>query len=157
MKPNWWSLWYLRWFEYPDTANLGVEGSSWGDFSVKVLCYFDKRIIWPISQTIARARRFVSIFQKMTFRACLQFLAKSWWCTVYGERTGFLRWWLISCQICFKKPLQFCARDFMLLWFIIQDINGDLSGFCGTQSKIRFFSYRENTNISHSQNTLSCP
>lgn len=32
-----------------------------------------------------------SAFHKITFRAYLQILAKSWWCTVCGERTGFLR------------------------------------------------------------------
>lgn len=88
--------------------------------------------------------------------AWLQILAKSWWCTVYEEWTGFLRWWLISCQICLKKPLQFRAKDFMLLWFITQDINGELSGYRGIQSKIKFFSYRNNTTIPCSQNTLSC-
>lgn len=72
-------------FEHLGTANPGVEVNSWGDFSVKVMCYFDNRIIWPNSQSIARAHRFLSVFHQMTFRACLQFLAKSWWRTVYGE------------------------------------------------------------------------
>jgi len=88
-------------FQYPGTANRGVEENSGGDFSDKVTYYFDNRIVWRISQSMARAHRFLSVFHKMTFRACLQFLAKSWWRTIYGEWTGFLRWWLVSCQICF--------------------------------------------------------
>lgn len=60
-------------FEYLGTATPGAEENSWGDFSDKVTCYFDNRIIRPISQSAARARGFLSLFHKMTFRACLQF------------------------------------------------------------------------------------
>lgn len=63
-------------FEYPGTANPGVKGNSRGDFSDKATCGFGNRIIRPISQSIAGAHGFLSIFHGMTFRVCLQILAE---------------------------------------------------------------------------------
>lgn len=65
-------------FEYLGTANWGVEENSCADFFTKVQCGFDNRILWLISS------KFIFLFHKLTFCACLQTLAKSWGCAVYG-------------------------------------------------------------------------
>lgn len=107
------------------------RGGLMGWFSDQVLCCFDSSIMWCLSQGFATTQRSLPIFQDDDFSCLLGAQSRELRERCVWEWTGFARWWLISCQICFKKPLQFCARDFTLLWFIIRDINGDRFGYSG--------------------------